>query len=81
MSSKVIDDKKRLVALAANLKEKFKRFRLGEADYEARMERQFKPLLKVQEQPVRERSSKDIKTIVTTIWGVPELFSLMIKSK
>ena len=58
MSSKEIDDKKRLVALAARLKEKFKRLRLGEADYEVRMERQFKPLLKAQEQPPREPPSE-----------------------
>ena len=44
--SKIIEDKKRLVRVTNRLREKYKKFRLGEADYEARMERQFKPLLK-----------------------------------
>lgn len=46
MASKEIDDKKRLVALADSIREKYKKFRFGEANYEARMERKFKPLLK-----------------------------------
>lgn len=51
MTSKVIDDKKRLIALANSIREKYRKFHLGEVNYEARMERQFKPLLKAREQP------------------------------
>jgi len=63
MASSEIDDKKRLLALADSIRAKYKCFRLGEANYEARMERKFKPLLKKPEKigvPVPSSSSSPV---------------------
>ena len=62
MSSKEIDDKKRLAALAANIREKYKRFRYGEAAYEKEMERTFKPLLKMRQTIAQPESSASMSS-------------------
>jgi len=57
MASNEIDDKKRLIELANAVRQKFDKFRHGEADYTLQMERKYKPLMKLHKDEKQKKSN------------------------
>lgn len=80
MSSNEINDKTRVVELANAIRQKFNKFRHGEADYKLQMERKYKPLIKLQKNEHLKQESgassekvgtiTDLITCEDTIFGV-----------